>query len=88
MMLQMYPGEIMNTGHQIVGFIIFLQAIYFLNKDRKPYFLGLTTKSVLVKNQLGRGTLIGLYIFVFVAALAVVAQDLYSIIVNVENLCM
>lgn len=75
----------MNAGHQLVAFIILLQAIYFLNRQRKPYFFGFTAKSVLVKNQLGKGALIGFYLFITIAALIVVVQDLYQLIADMGN---
>jgi hypothetical protein len=70
----------MTAGHQLIAFMIFLQAIYFINRQRKPYFFGLTAKEAIAKSELGKGVLIGLYIFIAVAALGVIAQDFYHLI--------
>jgi hypothetical protein len=75
----------MSAGHSLIGFIVLLQSIYYINHQRKPYFFGLSTKSTLVQNQLGKGILIGLYIFIAVAALGVVVQDICNLIISWGN---
>ncbi|MBI2791148.1 MAG: hypothetical protein HYX61_04245 [Gammaproteobacteria bacterium] len=70
----------MSAGHQIVGIVILLHAIYFLNRQRKPYFFGFTSKAILLKSQITKGLVIGLYLFSIVAALSVLTQDLYRFI--------
>jgi|GEM_PF-3004303 hypothetical protein len=69
----------MGAGYSLLYFVVFLEAIYLINDQRKPYFFGLTSKEAIEKNQLGQGALIGLYIFIFVAVLGVIAQDLYCL---------
>lgn len=68
----------MSTAQQLIGVILFLHVLYFLNRERKPYFFGLTPNASIIKNQLTKGILISLYLFIAVAALGALAQDLYQ----------
>lgn len=70
----------MSTSYQLIGIVLFLQFLYFLNKERKPYFFGLTAKSRITKHQLTKGILISLYSFISVAAFGALIQGLYKIL--------
>ncbi|MCS5711487.1 hypothetical protein [Candidatus Berkiella aquae] len=67
----------MDTTYQLIGVILFLQMLYVFNRDRKPYFFGLTPKSIVLRNQFTKGMLISLYIFLAIAAFGKLAQDLF-----------
>lgn len=67
----------MDITHQLIGVILFLQILHILNRDRKPYFFGLTSKSAIAKNQLTKSILITLYLFIAIAGFGKLAQDLY-----------